>query len=84
MARASLEGTPGTQLTRQLILPYLDIELKYYDLGMESRDAVRPLPLTALPGILVIEAIAGRAGPAMIRQDACVCKRCGDAARYGS
>ena len=24
----------------QLILPYLDVDLKYYDLGMESRDAV--------------------------------------------
>jgi len=24
----------------QLILPYVDVDLKYYDLGMESRDAV--------------------------------------------
>ena len=23
----------------QLILPYVDVDLKYYDLGMESRDA---------------------------------------------
>ncbi|MDO8211754.1 NADP-dependent isocitrate dehydrogenase [Conexibacter sp. CPCC 206217] len=37
----------GDEMTRiiwqfikdQLILPYLDVELKYYDLGMESRDA---------------------------------------------
>jgi hypothetical protein len=27
-------------IKNQLILPYLDIELKYYDLGMESRDAL--------------------------------------------
>ena len=30
----------------QLILPYLDLEIKYYDLGLESRDAVRPRALT--------------------------------------
>lgn len=24
----------------QLILPYVDVDLKYYDLGMENRDAV--------------------------------------------
>ncbi len=38
----------GDEMTRimwsfiknKLILPYLDIELKYYDLGMESRDAL--------------------------------------------
>jgi isocitrate dehydrogenase len=37
----------GDEMTRiiwsfikeQLILPYLDIELRYYDLGIESRDA---------------------------------------------
>ncbi|MGB2165319.1 MAG: NADP-dependent isocitrate dehydrogenase, partial [Flavobacteriaceae bacterium] len=37
----------GDEMTRiiwkfikeQLILPYLDVELLYYDLGMESRDA---------------------------------------------
>ena len=37
----------GDEMTRiiwgfireRLILPYLDIELEYYDLGMESRDA---------------------------------------------
>ena len=37
----------GDEMTRiiwsfikeQLILPYLDVDLKYYDLGMESRDA---------------------------------------------
>jgi len=26
-------------IKEQLILPYLDIELEYYDLGIESRDA---------------------------------------------
>jgi isocitrate dehydrogenase len=39
----------GDEMTRviwsfireQLILPYLDVELKYYDLGIESRDATR-------------------------------------------
>ncbi len=38
----------GDEMTRimwsfikeKLILPYLDIDLKYYDLGMESRDAL--------------------------------------------
>ena len=37
----------GDEMTRiiwsfikeQLILPYLDVDLKYYDLGIESRDA---------------------------------------------
>jgi len=41
----------GDEMTRimwsfiknKLILPYLDIELKYYDLGMESRDALTPV-----------------------------------------
>jgi isocitrate dehydrogenase len=27
-------------IKNKLILPYLDIELKYYDLGMESRDSL--------------------------------------------
>jgi len=27
-------------ITSKLILPCLDIELKYYDLGMDSRDAL--------------------------------------------
>ena len=39
----------GDEMTRiiwafikdKLILPYLDIDLKYYDLGIESRDATR-------------------------------------------
>lgn len=26
----------------QLILPYLKLDIKYYDLGLESRDQVRP------------------------------------------
>lgn len=30
----------------QFITPYLDIDLKYYDLGMESRDAVCPFWLS--------------------------------------
>ncbi len=28
------------KIREELILPYLDIDLKYYDLGMENRDAV--------------------------------------------
>ena len=28
-----------TFIKERLILPYLDLELKYYDLGIESRDA---------------------------------------------
>ena len=39
----------GDEMTRiiwsfikeQLILPYLDIDLRYYDLGIENRDATR-------------------------------------------
>jgi isocitrate dehydrogenase len=27
---------------RQLILPYLQLDIKYFDLGLEHRDAVRP------------------------------------------
>jgi isocitrate dehydrogenase len=27
-------------IKNKLILPYLDIDLKYYDLGMDSRDAL--------------------------------------------
>ena len=27
-------------IKNKLILPYLDVDLKYYDLGMESRDAL--------------------------------------------
>jgi hypothetical protein len=30
-------------LKNNLILPYLDIDLKYYDLGMEHRDARTPV-----------------------------------------
>ena len=41
----------GDEMTRimwsfiknKLILPYLDIDLKYYDFGMESRDALTPV-----------------------------------------
>jgi isocitrate dehydrogenase len=51
MAKIKVEGTvvelDGDEMTRiiwqfikdQLILPYLDVDLKYYDLGIESRDA---------------------------------------------
>ena len=51
MAKIKVEGTvvelDGDEMTRiiwsfikeQLILPYLDVELEYYDLGIESRDA---------------------------------------------
>ena len=30
----------------QLILPYIDLEIKYYDLGIENRDAVRINPFS--------------------------------------
>jgi len=30
-------------IKNKLILPYLDIEIKYYDFGMESRDAPTPV-----------------------------------------
>ncbi len=51
MAKIKVEGTvvelDGDEMTRiiwqfikdQLILPYLDVNLEYYDLGMENRDA---------------------------------------------
>src|SRR6476661_4225155 len=51
MSKIKVEGTvvelDGDEMTRiiwqfikdKLILPYLDVELEYYDLGMESRDA---------------------------------------------
>jgi isocitrate dehydrogenase len=51
MAKTKVEGVvvelDGDEMTRiiwqfikeQLILPYLDIELKYYDLSIEHRDA---------------------------------------------
>jgi isocitrate dehydrogenase len=29
------------KIREELILPYVDVDLKYYDLGMEHRDAVR-------------------------------------------
>jgi len=34
--------TNNERLALQLILPYVDLDIKYYDLGLESRDAVRP------------------------------------------
>ena len=51
MSKIKVEGTvvelDGDEMTRiiwqfikdQLILPYLDVNLEYYDLGMENRDA---------------------------------------------
>ena len=33
--------TNTKQYLLQLILPYLNLDIKYYDLGLESRDAVR-------------------------------------------
>ena len=51
MAKIKVEGTvvelDGDEMTRiiwqfikeQLILPYLDVNLEYYDLGIENRDA---------------------------------------------
>jgi len=38
--------TSAKRHTLQLILPYLDLDIKYYDLGLEFRDAVRPCRLT--------------------------------------
>jgi len=35
-------------IKQKLILPYLDIELKYFDLGMESRDNIKRLTLKFL------------------------------------
>ena len=31
-------------IKNKLILPYLDIDLKYYDLGTEKRDALTSVP----------------------------------------
>ena len=51
MAKIKVEGTvvelDGDEMTRviwkdiknRLILPYLDVDLDYYDLGIENRDA---------------------------------------------
>ena len=51
MSKIKVQGTvvelDGDEMTRiiwdfikkQLILPYLDINLEYYDLGIQSRDA---------------------------------------------
>lgn len=36
-----------TRAHAQLILPYVDVDLKYYDLGMESRDAASAQPYKA-------------------------------------
>jgi isocitrate dehydrogenase len=30
-------------IKNKLILPYLDVDLKYYGFGMESRDALTPV-----------------------------------------
>ena len=43
-AIAELDGDEMTRIIwtfikQQLILPYLDLDIKYYDLGMENRDA---------------------------------------------
>src|SRR6201995_6026976 len=43
---AELDGDEMTRIIwsfikEQLILPYLDVDLKYYDLGIESRDATK-------------------------------------------
>ena len=51
MSKIKVQGTvvdlDGDEMTRiiwsfikeQLILPYLDVNIEYYDLGMENRDA---------------------------------------------
>ena len=48
MAKIQVAKLDGDEMARimwssiknKLILPYLDIDLKYYDLGIESRDAL--------------------------------------------
>ena len=52
MAKIKVEGKvvelDGDEMTRviwkdikdRLILPYLDVDLEYYDLGIENRDAI--------------------------------------------
>ena len=39
-----LRPTHLSDLLPQLILPYVQLDIKYYDLGLEHRDAVRPNP----------------------------------------
>ena len=39
-----------TLTTRQLILPYVDLDIKYYDLGLEYRDKVRYTLLCGMRG----------------------------------
>jgi isocitrate dehydrogenase len=54
-----LDGDEMTRIIWQfikekLILPYLDLDIKYYDLSVENRDAVSKLPRNrALDGLLV-------------------------------
>lgn len=47
-AASNSPSVPLTDVFRRLklILPYLKVDLKYYDLGIEYRDAVRVLPST--------------------------------------
>ena len=40
-AGLSLQNPSDLPLLAQLILPYLNLDIKYYDLGLEYRDAVR-------------------------------------------
>jgi hypothetical protein len=45
---------PQTHLPPQLILPYLDLEIRYYDLGLPSRDATEDkITVDAAKAILV-------------------------------
>jgi isocitrate dehydrogenase len=42
--------------SRQLVLPYLQLDIKYFDLGLEHRDAVCPrFPMVAFPHALTTE-----------------------------
>jgi hypothetical protein len=42
VVRSTLEQTlTCSPVSRQLILPYLQLDIRYFDLGLEYRDAVR-------------------------------------------
>ena len=51
MRELTLAPCAHTLSSRQLILPYLQLDIKYFDLGLEYRDAVRryPSPIYVFP-----------------------------------